>query len=74
LDFDDTNRLASIHQPTTLAWGDLDGFVTIDDQERLAAAIPGASLVVLPETGHSPHWERPQAVIELVERVARSSV
>jgi non-heme chloroperoxidase len=26
----------------------------------LVAAIPGARSLVYPETGHSPHWERPE--------------
>ena len=71
LDFDDTTQLASISQPTTLIAGDRDRIATLGEQRQLAAAIPGASLVVLPDTGHAPHWERPEAVIEILERVAR---
>jgi non-heme chloroperoxidase len=42
------------------AVGDRDGLLPSEDQRRLAAAIPGARSRVYPETGHSPHWERPQ--------------
>lgn len=73
LDFDDRTRLASIRQPTTLVWGDRDTIVTVEDQERLAAAIPGASLVVLPETATAPIGSAQKAVIDILERVARSA-
>jgi non-heme chloroperoxidase len=31
-----------------------------EDQERLAAAIPGSSLTIYSETGHHPNWEHPE--------------
>jgi non-heme chloroperoxidase len=34
--------------------------VGAQEQARLVAAIPGARSRVYPETGHSPHWERPE--------------
>jgi non-heme chloroperoxidase len=34
--------------------------VATQEQQRLAATIPGARSRVYPETGHSPHWERPE--------------
>jgi non-heme chloroperoxidase len=43
-----------------LVWGDHDGLLPREEQQRLAAAIPGARSQVYPETGHSPHWERPE--------------
>ena len=71
LDFDDTTRLASIHQPTTLVWGDRDPIITREEQERLAKALPHASVVVLPATGHTPHWERPERFVEILEAAAQ---
>jgi non-heme chloroperoxidase len=58
--FDDTAELGRIAAPTLLVWGDRDGLVPPQEQQRLAAAIPGARSLVYPETGHSPHWERPE--------------
>jgi non-heme chloroperoxidase len=58
--FDDTADLGRIAAPTLLVWGDRDGLLPPEEQQRLAAAIPGARSRVYPETGHSPHWERPQ--------------
>jgi non-heme chloroperoxidase len=60
--FDDAADLGRITAPTLLIWGDQDAVVSREDQRRLTDAIPDARLKVYPETGHSPHWERPEAV------------
>ncbi len=59
---DDSGQLGRIAAPTLLIWGERDWFIPREEQERLAAAIPDARLVVYPETGTSPHWERPERV------------
>lgn len=53
-------RLGRINAPTLLIWGDRDALLDRAEQEALAASIPGAELLVYPETGHSPQWERPE--------------
>jgi non-heme chloroperoxidase len=58
--FDDTVDLGRIAAATLLVWGDRDGLLPPEEQQRLAAAIPGARSRVYPETGHSPQWERPE--------------
>ena len=58
--FDDTAELGRITAPTLLVWGDRDGLLPPQEQQLLAAAIPGARSQLYPETGHSPHWERPE--------------
>jgi non-heme chloroperoxidase len=58
--FDDTADLGRIATPTLLVWGDRDGLLPPEEQQRLATAIPGARSQSYPETGHSPHWERPE--------------
>jgi non-heme chloroperoxidase len=60
--FDDTGELGRITAPPLLIWGDRDATVSRQEQERLAAAIPHTRLLSYPETGHSPHWERPERV------------
>ncbi len=59
---DDSDRLGRITAPTLLIWGERDRFIPREEQEQLAAAVPDARLVVYPETGHAPHWERPERV------------
>jgi non-heme chloroperoxidase len=60
--FDDAADLGRITASTLLIWGDHDAVVSLEDQQRLKEAIPAARLKVYPETGHSPHWERPERV------------
>ena len=59
---DDERQLASIRVPTLVMWGDRDGYFPREQQDRLVAAIPGARLLVYPDTGHDLHWERPESV------------
>lgn len=48
--------------PTLIIWGVRDELLGREDQEALAAAIPGARLVVYANTGHLVLWEQPQRV------------
>ena len=59
LEYEDTEDLPRITAPTLVLWGDRDALFSRDDQDRLAAAIPGAALRVYPEIGHCPNWECP---------------
>jgi non-heme chloroperoxidase len=56
-------QLREIDVPTLILWGEQDALFPREEQERLAAAIPGATLKVYPETGHAVHWERPEQVV-----------
>jgi non-heme chloroperoxidase len=60
--FDDTADLGRIAAPTLLIWGEWDRWLPREEEDHLAAAIPGARVVVYPATGHSPNWERPERV------------
>lgn len=59
---DDGAQLSQIAAPTLLLWGEQDAMFSRHEQEELAATIPGAGLLVYPETGHCPQWERPEWV------------
>lgn len=54
--------------PVLLLWGELDAIFSRGDQEALLAALPVASLRVYRETGHAPHWERPDDVVRDLEQ------
>ena len=69
--FDDRADLGQVGAPTLLLWGEHDAYFSLEEQERLAAAIHGARLVVYPETGHAPHWEHPEQVALDIARTAR---
>jgi len=58
-------RLGGITVPTLVAWGEADRIVTPAYGKEFAAAIPGAELRVLPDAGHLPQLENPEAVLAL---------
>jgi pimeloyl-ACP methyl ester carboxylesterase len=52
--------LARIVAPTLVVWGERDPLTPLPLGQRIAATIPAARLVTLPEAGHSPMWEEPE--------------
>ena len=60
--FDDAADLGRIAAPTLILWGERDAYFPGEEQKRLAGAIPGARLTVYADTGHGPHYERPDRV------------
>ncbi|MDJ0848015.1 MAG: alpha/beta fold hydrolase [Myxococcota bacterium] len=66
------DRLGEIRCPTTVLVGAADeGFLTGAD--AMAAGIPGAVRVTLPDAGHHPHMESPEAWLAAVrEHLARA--
>ena len=52
-------RAQAVTAPTLIIYGDLDAPMLIEGSNRLAELIPNAAVEVIPETGHSPQWERP---------------
>jgi pimeloyl-ACP methyl ester carboxylesterase len=67
LTVDDTARLGEIGAPTLILWGEQDALLPREEQERRAAVIPDARLMVYPETGHFAHWVRPEWVVRDLE-------
>lgn len=53
-------RLADVHVPTAVIVGELDS-TFLDDCRRLAEAMPGATLALIPGAGHVPQLEQPDA-------------
>ncbi len=52
--------------PTTLVWGDHDAIVPPAVGQLLAAALPSASLHIIPRCGHLPQQERPAELVEIL--------
>ncbi len=59
-------RLAGITTPTLVVWGEADRMVTPAYGQEFAAAIPGATFRVLPDAGHLPQIEAPEALLALL--------
>ena len=60
--------LSRIRVPTLVLWGKDDRILPPEEGLRLATAIPGAHLVVLPDTGHVPQEETPEEFSHAVSR------
>jgi pimeloyl-ACP methyl ester carboxylesterase len=56
-----THRLHRVTAPTLLLRGDSDGFVSQDYLSCYAQLLPNARLEVIPEAGHAPQLEQPDA-------------
>ena len=55
-------RLADIHVPTLVLWGESDRVVSVAYGRAYAAAIPDARFELIPEAGHLPYMENPAVV------------
>ena len=53
--------LHRIDRPTLLLWGAEDRIVTPEYGENWRRAIPDARIEMIPNAGHFPHWEQPEA-------------
>jgi pimeloyl-ACP methyl ester carboxylesterase len=62
--------LHRIDRPTLLIWGAQDRIVTPTYGEGWRNAIPGAKLELIDRAGHYPHWEQPEAFVELLTAFA----
>jgi len=61
-------KLDQIKTPTLILWGDKKTFFLRSEQDLLKSKIANSVLKLYPETGHSPHWERPeQFALDLVD-------
>jgi len=57
-------RLAKITVPTVVILGSADRATVPSHSRRLAAGVPGARLVTVPDAGHLLNWEGPDALVE----------
>ena len=73
IDSDYVLALREIEAPTLMLWGEQDPLFPREEQERLAGAIPNATLKVYPETGHAVHWDRPEWVVRDLEEFRKDA-
>ena len=69
-------REATVRVPVAIVAGDNSDTIvsTMIHSVASAAAIPGATLKILPGVGHAPHWAAPDVVVAAIEDVfARSA-
>jgi pimeloyl-ACP methyl ester carboxylesterase len=63
-------RLATLDKPLLVIQGAKDEIVD-PDSARDYSRVPGANIVMLPDTGHSPMVEKPDETARLIRRFAR---
>jgi len=59
-------RLAEITVPTVVMVGSADRTTPPSHARRLAAGVPGARLVTVPDAGHILNWEAPDALVNVI--------
>ncbi|QSQ21217.1 alpha/beta hydrolase [Pyxidicoccus parkwayensis] len=69
---DHSARLGEIDVPVLVVGGDQDGFFPVEQQQALVDALPNATYVLYPDTGHAPHAEVPHAFVREVQRFLKS--
>jgi pimeloyl-ACP methyl ester carboxylesterase len=60
------DRLAELRSPTLIVWGESDRILGTADAEPFQQAIPDSKLVWIPNCGHVPHLECPQATATVI--------
>lgn len=58
---DSVPLLAQVSVPTLVITGEEDEMIPVDESRRMAGAIPGAKLVIIPNAGHLANLEQPDA-------------
>ena len=59
-------RLAEITVPTVVMVRSADRTMPPSHARRLAAGVPGARLVTVPDAGHILNWEAPDALVDVI--------
>jgi 3-oxoadipate enol-lactonase len=58
---DSTPLLAQVAVPTLVITGAEDEMIPVEESRRMASAVPGAKLVIVPGAGHLANLEQPEA-------------
>jgi pimeloyl-ACP methyl ester carboxylesterase len=66
--------LRRIDVPTMVIWGDSDGIVTPGFGRAYAKLIPTSEFVSVPQAGHYPHIEQPEATVEHIVNFSRRAL
>lgn len=67
------HQLSKLHMPALVIAGDNDRTVRTDESVRLADELPNATLVVVPDCGHLPQEEQPEAFVRAVQDFVASA-
>ena len=68
-----TADLARLDVPTAVIWGEKDGLFPLATARAMAAALPRASLTVVPNCGHALHWDCPERLVAAIQAFRQGS-
>lgn len=71
---DSTPLLSTISVPTALIFGAEDAVTTVDEGKKMADAIPGSKLTIIPDAGHLANIEKPEAFNAAMLEMMRGGV
>ena len=72
-DLPSPEELASLNRPTLFCVGEADQFAPLPEFKRLVKQVPGAELVVFPDTDHF-FWRRERELAERIGSFARGTL
>jgi len=67
------DALPRIRVPTLVVWGERDRILPVRHGRRAVERLPDARLEVLPDCGHLPHVERPDALLAVLAPFLRTA-
>ena len=62
------DKLSQIRVPTVVLWAARDAFMPVDEGRKTAERIPGARFEIIPDAGHLPCTDQPDATGLAIER------
>jgi pimeloyl-ACP methyl ester carboxylesterase len=65
-------RLARVHVPALLVWGEDDPIVSPDYGRAYAASFPNARFALIPQAGHLPQMDQPERLLSVVSEFIAS--
>jgi len=68
-----TDRWKTLSVPTTFIWGELDATLSLAAAEAVAAANSHCSVIRIPDAGHVPWYDNPNAVVDAINRALSGS-
>jgi pimeloyl-ACP methyl ester carboxylesterase len=61
------DQLCKLQIPTSFVWGEHDAFMSIQQGQAAATLVPGSRFVMIPDAGHMPCTDQPEATAALLE-------
>lgn len=59
-------HIGELNIPTLLIWGEEDKTVPVENSRKVLKLVPQVQLHIIEDTGHIPHYERPEKVNPLL--------